>query len=100
MSLCVQYQGSIPPQHQQHFITTLKEYTNSPVYFYENGEWETDGWNQRGWEPLLQSIKFLCSEHNVGGEMRCYYDDGDISYVTTYSLNGNECVETEEVDEL
>ena len=98
MSLCVQYQGSIPPQHQQHFITTLKEYTNSPVYFYENGEWETDGWNQRGWDDLLETTKFISETYHCNTEMRCYYYDG-VDYVTTYKCNDGECVETEEVDE-
>ena len=92
MGMCVGYQGSIPPQYKEEFISLLN---HTPETFYDTGEWVTDGWNHRGWEPLLTAIKTIAENHNCITTMNCYYDDGPEMYCTSYTCDGDTVTETE-----
>ncbi len=98
MGLCVQYQGDVPTQLVEEFKSICEQELRCiPEEWDECGNFATDGWNSRGWDGLLYAVKWIASTHNVTTELRCYYYDG-VDYVTTYTCQGDECVETTEED--
>ena len=92
MGLCVQYEGSIPPQYKEEFESLL---TTFPETWYPTGEWVTDGWNHRGWEPLLDAIKEIADKHNCTTTMDCYLEEGDEMICTSYTCEGDRVTMTE-----
>ena len=96
MSFCTQYEGQVPAEHLNEFLSLL---TTQPETTYPNGEWVTDGWNQRGWDELLTATQTIASKYNTNTSMDVYYEDGDTMYHDEYSCIGEDTIEHEYSEE-
>ena len=88
MSLCVQYTGKIEPQYKEEFIAHCKVIASAPEIWDDNGEWSTDGWNQRGWDGLLSATRIIAEKYDTIATLDCYYDEGLDAYCTSYTCDG------------
>ena len=101
MSICVQYDGSVPSQYLDEFITQCKVDGSAPEQVWTtSGEFMTDGWNQRGWDNLLNCVKLIAEKYDCITTLDCYYSDGPTNYCTSYTCDGEVVIETENMEEL
>ena len=99
MSFCVQFDGKVPPEHLDEFISHCKVDGSAPEEVWvTSGEFMTDGWNNRGWDNLLNCVKITHEKHDCVTSLDCYYDDGDEMFCTSYTCDGDVVIETEKVE--
>ena len=96
MSICVQYEGSVPPEYLSEFLSECE--TKPEIIYSGSGEFVTDGWNQRGWDSLLNTVQLIAERYNCITTLDCYYEDGDEMYCTSHTCDGDDTFITEKVD--
>ena len=100
MGLCVFYEGDVPTQLVDEFKEVcVDELGNHPEEWDECGHFNTDGWNHRGWEGLLNAVKWIASTHNVKTELHCSFYEDEKDWTQSYYCDGDviteECKEEE-----